>query len=333
MKSITLFSLSALAIATSAFANKPTLNVYTYNSFASEYGPAKQLEADFEKTCACDLRFLPFDDGITMFNRVRLEGAKTKADLVLGIDSFLKEEAQKTGLFAPHGLPLDKVAIPTSGWKSEVFFPYDYGEYAFIYNKEKLSNPPKSMKELIERQDLRVIYQDPRTSTVGRGLLLWVNQLYGNQGEEAVAKQWATLSKHTVTVGKGWSETYGAYLKGEADLALSYTTSPLYHQWYENDDKNVAAIFDEGHLVQVEYVAITQSSQQKALAQKFLQFLHSPEAQKIIAKTNIMKPVVKAEIDPLLSVLPQPKTIEMQYETNPETVRQWLAVWQKAVSQ
>lgn len=331
MKFLKFFSLSALALATSAFANKPTLNVYTYNSFASEYGPAKQLETQFEKSCECDLRFLPFDDGITMFNRVRLEGAKTKADVVLGIDSFLKDEAQKTGLFAPHGLSLENVAIPTNGWKSELFYPFDYGEYAFIYNKEKLQNPPKSMQELINRQDLRVIYQDPRTSTVGRGLLLWINALYHKQ--DTVAKQWETLNKHTVTVGKGWSETYGAYLKGEADLALSYTTSPLYHQWYENDDKNVAAVFDEGHLVQVEYVAITQSSQQKALAQKFLQFLHSPEAQKIIAKTNIMKPVIKEEVDPLLTALPKVKTIEMTMPTSPEIIRQWLSLWQRTVSQ
>ena len=39
-----------------------------------------------------------------------------------------------------------------------------------IYDKNKVKNPPKSLKELVEREDLRVIYQDPRTSSVGRGL-------------------------------------------------------------------------------------------------------------------------------------------------------------------
>ena len=189
------------------------------------------------------------------------------------------------------------------------------------------------MKALIERDDLRVIYQDPRTSTVGRGLLMWVNALYGEQGEQAVAERWTALSKHTVTVGKGWSETYGAYLKGEADLALSYTTSPLYHQWYENDDKNVAAIFDEGHLVQVEYGAIMQSSKQKALAQKFLQFLTTPESQKIIAKANIMHPVIAEEVDPLLSAQPKTKTLTNFAMPSSEQVRQWLNIWQKAITQ
>ena len=312
MNQLTKLSLSAVFLSASAWAQQPTLNVYTYSSFASEYGPAKQLEANFEKTCQCDLRFLPFDDGV---------------------DSFLKDEAEKAGLFTAHELSLDSIAIPTENWKSEVFYPFDYGEYAFIYNKDKLKNPPTSMKALIERTDLRVIYQDPRTSTVGRGLLMWVNALYGEQGEQAVAERWAALSKHTVTVGKGWSETYGAYLKGEADLALSYTTSPLYHQWYENDDKNVAAIFDEGHLVQVEYGAIMQSSKQKALAQKFLQFLTTPESQKIIAKANIMHPVIAEEVDPLLSALPKTKTLTNFAMPSSEQVRQWLNIWQKAITQ
>ena len=44
--------------------------------------------------------------------------------------------------------------------------------------KNKLANPPKSLKELVDRQDLKVLYQDPRTSSIGRGLLLWMNEVY-----------------------------------------------------------------------------------------------------------------------------------------------------------
>lgn len=327
------FNLSAIALATLTFsavaaAEKPVLNVYTYDSFASKYGPAAQLEANFEQVCNCDVRFLPFDNGVTMLNRIRLEGAKTKADVVVGIDNFTQPEAEKSGLFAENNLTLQDTALPVS-WQSHTFYPYDYSEYAFIYNKDKLSNPPKSLKELFERQDLRIIYQDPRTSTVGRGLLVWANQVLSSQ--DNMTNWWEKLAKHTVTVGKGWSETYGAYLKGEADMVLSYTTSPLYHQWYENDDKNVAAYFEEGHLMQVELAAILKSSQQKPLAEQFLRFLHQPESQKIIAKSNIMKPVIAGEIDPLLTALPKTKVLDTQ-QPNPDLIRHWLADWQKAVS-
>ncbi len=323
-----IIALSTLTTSLSAFAEKPVLNVYTYDSFASKYGPAAELETLFEKDCKCDVRFLPFENGVTMLNRVRLEGNKTKADVVVGIDNFTQPEAEKSGLFAENDLTTQDLSLPFM-WKSHTFYPYDYGEYAFIYNKEKLKNPPTSLKELMERQDLRVIYQDPRTSTVGRGFLVWVNQALSSKGN--ISEFWEKLAKHTVTIGKGWSETYGAYLKGEADLVLSYTTSPLYHQWYENDDKNVAAIFEEGHLVQVELAAILKSSSQKALAQQFLRFLHKLESQKIIAKANIMKPVISGDLDPKLSALPKINILDNQ-QPNSDVIRNWLATWQQAVT-
>ena len=320
-----LFALSALTVATTAFAQQPTLTVYTYDSFASELGPAGKLEALFESQCQCDLKFMPFEDGVTMFNRIRLEGNKTKADVMLGIDNFVMPEAEKSGLFVEHHVQNSANNLPLV-WQSNTFLPYDFGEYAFIYNKEKVSNPPKSLKELVERQDLKVIYQDPRTSTVGRGLLFWVNQVYGEQAESA----WQTLAKHTVTVGKGWSETYGAFLKGESDLVLSYTTSPLYHQWHEQTDKYVAADFAEGHLVQVEVAAMTKTSKQPELARQFLRFLQQPEAQKIISYHNVMKPVVNTDVDPLFKTLPSYQTIPFT-QPNVDVVKQWLATWQQSV--
>ena len=39
-------------------------------------------------------------------------------------------------------------------------------------------------------------------------------------------------------------------------MALAYTTSPAYHLIAENDDTKAAAMFDEGHYMQVEVAAI-----------------------------------------------------------------------------
>ncbi|MDY2946794.1 thiamine ABC transporter substrate binding subunit [Mannheimia varigena] len=312
-----LSSLALLSAATSA--NSPTLTVYTYSSFASEYGPAPKLEQNFEKECNCDLKFIPLDDSVTMFNRVRLEGEKTKADVVLGIDNFLQPEAEKSGLFTEFEAKT-KLEI-----KDKIFFPYDTGSYAFIYDKEKLKNPPKSLKELVERQDLKIIYQDPRTSSVGRGFLIWINQVYGDEAPNA----WKALAKHTVTVGKGWSETYGAFLKGESDLVLSYTTSPLYHKWHENTDKYVAAPFEEGHLVQVENAAIVKMTKQKALANQFLEFLHNSQAQHIISYHNVMSPVIKEGVDPAFSEMPEYKSLEFT-PVSQQTIQKWLSEWSKS---
>lgn len=314
------FILSSLALlSASVYANQPTLTVYTYSSFASEYGPAPKLEQNFEKECGCDVKFVPLDDSVTMFNRLRLEEQKPKLMWWSVLIISCNLETEKSGLFAEFEA---KTKLET---QQKIFFPYDTGSYAFIYDKEKLKNPPKSLKELVERQDLKVIYQDPRTSSVGRGFLMWVNQVYGDEAPTA----WKTLAKHTVTVGKGWSETYGAFLKGESDLVLSYTTSPLYHKWHENTDKYVAAPFEEGHLVQVENAAIVKSSQQKALANQFLEFLHKPESQHIISYHNVMNPVLTDGVDPAFAAMPTYKTIEFTPPTT-ETIQKWLADWSKS---
>ena len=93
---------------------------------------------------------------------------------MLGLDSYQIEDAQKLNIFEPNKVDLSQLRLPIK-WENHTFLPFDYAQYAFIYDKNKLTNPPKSLKELVERQDLKVLYQDPRTSSIGRGLLLWMN--------------------------------------------------------------------------------------------------------------------------------------------------------------
>ncbi|MBQ4797209.1 thiamine ABC transporter substrate-binding protein, partial [Pectobacterium versatile] len=78
------------------------------------------------------------------------------------------------------------------------------------------------------------------------------------------------LAAKTVTVTKGWSEAYGLFLKGEADLVLSYTTSPAYHLIAEKKDSYAAANFSEGHYLQVEVAAQLAGSKNPQLAARFL---------------------------------------------------------------
>ena len=42
------------------------------------------------------------------------------------------------------------------------------------------------------------------------------------------------------------------FLENEADMVLSYTTSPAYHLMYEDTSKYKAANFLEGHYIQIE---------------------------------------------------------------------------------
>ncbi|HFI5324585.1 MULTISPECIES: thiamine ABC transporter substrate binding subunit [Serratia] len=308
---------------------KPTLTVYTYDSFAADWGPGPAVKKAFEAQCDCELKFVALEDGVSLLNRLRMEGKNSDADVVLGLDNNLLQAAQQTGLFAPSDVDSSKLSVP-GGWQDKTFVPYDYGYFAFVYNKEKLKNPPKSLHELVDSsQNWKVIYEDPRTSTPGLGLLLWMQKVYGDQAPAA----WQKLAKKTVTVTKGWSEAYGLFLKGEGDLVLSYTTSPAYHLIEEKKDSYAAANFSEGHYLQVEVAGKLKAGKQPELAERFMQFMVSPAFQNAIPTGNWMYPVIKTSLPAGFDQMTVPQTA-LQYSAEDVAKQRsnWIRAWQTAVS-
>lgn len=324
---LNLIALAAIT-STSALAAENTLTIYTYDSFAADWGPGPKIEQAFEAKCGCDVNFVALDDGVSILNRLRLEGGNSKADIVLGLDNNLMAEAKKTGLLTEHNVDTANTVLP-NGWSDTTFVPYDYGYFAFVYNKEKLANPPKSMKELVEtRDDLKVIYQDPRTSTPGQGLMLWMKSIYGDD----VTQAWQKLASKTVTVTKGWSEAYSMFLNGESDLVLSYTTSPAYHLIAENDSKFATANFAEGHYMQVEVAAKVKGSKNSELADQFMNFILSDEFQSAMPTGNWMYPVTDVELPKGFETLSVPsKSLSFSADEVAKMRKSWIREWQSAL--
>ena len=104
--------LAALAAFASLPAAAETLTVYTYSSFVGDWGPGPAIETAFEAECGCDLEFIGVEDGVALLSRLRLEGERTRADVVLGLDMNLVTEARDTGLLAPHRLDLAGLDAP-----------------------------------------------------------------------------------------------------------------------------------------------------------------------------------------------------------------------------
>nr|WP_267136955.1 MULTISPECIES: thiamine ABC transporter substrate binding subunit [Vibrio] len=319
----------AAITSTSAFAAENTLTIYTYDSFAADWGPGPKIEQAFEAKCGCDVNFVALDDGVSILNRLRLEGGNSKADIVLGLDNNLMAEAKKTGLLTEHNVDTANTVLP-NGWSDTTFVPYDYGYFAFVYNTEKLANPPKSMKELVEtRDDLKVIYQDPRTSTPGQGLMLWMKSIYGDD----VTQAWQKLASKTVTVTKGWSEAYSMFLNGESDLVLSYTTSPAYHLIAENDSKFATANFAEGHYMQVEVAAKVKGAKNSELADQFMNFILSDEFQSAMPTGNWMYPVTDVELPKGFETLSVPnKSLSFSADEVAKMRKSWIREWQSALT-
>ncbi len=328
-----LFALAlGLLSAGAASAETPTLTIYTYNSFTSEWGPGPAVTKAFEATCACKIEWVAVEDGAALLSRLQLEGKNTKADLVLGLDTNLTVEATATGLFAPHALDLSNLKLPIA-WTDPVFVPFDYGYFAVVYDKTRLPQPPTSLKELIDGDPgQKILLQDPRSSTPGLGFMLWIKEIYGDKAAAA----WTKLKPRILTVSKGWSEAYALFTQGEAPMVLSYTTSPAYHLIAEKTDKYAAAPFAEGHYMQVEVAGRIAGSPESELAEKFLAFMVSPGFQDQIPTTNWMYPVSEPTgglpkefgqlVQPAKSLLFAPDEVAAHR-------KQWIDEWLQAMSQ
>lgn len=314
-----------------AQAAEPTLTVYTYDSFISEWGPGPAIQKQFEAQCQCKLTWVGLEDGAALLSRLKMEGKKTKADVVLGLDTNLTSEAAATGFFAPAKVDGSKLKLPIA-WNDKTFVPYDYGYFAFVYDSQKLPNPPKSLAELTAPGDQpKILLMDPRTSTPGLGLLLWMKEVYGDKAADA----WAKVAPKVLTISKGWSEAYGLFVKGEAPMVLSYTTSPAYHQINEKTDRYKALDFPEGNYLQVEVAARMASSKHADLADQFLAFLISPEVQKLIPTTNYMFPVINIgdDLPSEFRSIPQPqKTLLMPSDDVAKHRNAWIREWLETVS-
>ncbi|MFN3686379.1 thiamine ABC transporter substrate binding subunit [Salinarimonas sp.] len=264
----------------------PTLTVYTYSSFVGRYGPGAAIGDLFEERCGCRLEWVASDDSGSLLGRLRLEGETTGADVVLGLDMNLAHEARALGLFAPHGRDTGDLDLPIA-WEDDVFLPFDWGHLAFVYDETRLPAPPTSLRALVEDVDgPSLVLQDPRTSAPGFGFLLWMEAVFG---EEAPAA-WEKLAPRVVTFTSGWSQAYGLFLEGEADMVLSYQTSPAYHRAVENETRYRAAAFEEGHYLHVEIAGMIRTSAEPELARDFLDFMLSDDFQALIPQGNWMFP-------------------------------------------
>ena len=304
------------------------LTVYTYDSFVSEWGPGPLIEKTFEEKYSVDLELIAVDSAATLLNKVILEGSNTKADIILGLDMNLFNSAENSELFTAHNMKNinEKLNLPIE-WKSEIFVPYNYGYFAFVYNNKKLKNPPKSMDELLNITDARIVIQDPRTSTPGLGLLTWMKILYGENAQE----NWSKLNKKIISVTKGWTDAYyNFFMSGEADIVLSYSTSPAAHIMFEENYDISASIFKEGNYLSVEFAGILKSSKNKKVANIFLDFMLSDEFQKVIPSTNIMYPVTNIKLPDAFNELEIPKALQLNPKEINDYKDEWINEWLNA---
>lgn len=310
-----------------------TLTVYAYDSFCGEWGPGQKVVTDFEAKTGIKVDLVSAGDGPQMLTKATMEKSNPIADVVLGIPNDLAAKALESDLFESYDSPaLNDIPEFLKFDPSNRLNPFNYGDFAFVYDSEKISGDdiPTSLNDLTDpKYKGKIILIDPRTSTVGLGLLLWTREVFGDD----YLTWWENVKDNALTITDGWSSAYGMFTEGEAPIVLSYTTSPAYHVMWEDTTRYRAAIFEEGHSLTIEGVAILKTSPKKENARAFVDFVLS-DAQSDIATTNTMYPTNKtATVPEAYEWAPIPDTqLSLDYNDISKNLDTWEKEWTQVMS-
>lgn len=322
----------------------PQLVVSTYDSIVAKGGLGPMIFPLFEKRCHCHLSVLSSGNGEQLVGRLELDAQRGKptANVVMGLDESNFNRAKPELDLEAHLKTKTPYAIEFKAPPG--FVPYDYGFFSFIADQDSLKREglkaPQKFSELLKPEWRRnLILEDPRTSTPGMAFLLYVNQI-SNQDV------WSTLRSQWLTLTPSWDAAYGLFLKQEAPLVWSYTTSQAYHEQHGDlpadgrERRYSALVFEEGLALQVEGASIVQGSfpqgqegqRLRELALEFLQFLQTPDVQSQIPLKNWMYPIVKStELPQSFKNLPKPLKI-IHLPVVREEVESELSKWTNVVS-
>ncbi|MGZ3689673.1 MAG: thiamine ABC transporter substrate-binding protein, partial [Bdellovibrionota bacterium] len=322
----------------------PDLVIYAYDSFVAKGGLGGEILPLFEKKCGCHVRALGSGDGGQLLTRLQLDAERKQpgAQIVLGLDQQTWPRAQpyleEWGEWTPTGYD----RLPRFLQIARGFLPIDYGYFSLIgdrktFEEMKIPFPEKpiAFRGLSEPQFARkILLEDPRTSTPGLAFLLMTKALAGAE----FGDYWKSFRRQWLTLTPGWDAAYGLFLKEQAPLVWSYTTSQAYHREHGDLAGRYAAIlFEEGEPLQIEGAALirggTRGDQQRKLARGFLEFLLSSDVQAQIPLRNWMLPVKSSgPLPKSFRDLPVP-THRIPVASDPAEINRTLQEWSKAVGQ
>ncbi|MGC9313871.1 MAG: thiamine ABC transporter substrate-binding protein [Sediminispirochaetaceae bacterium] len=306
--------------------------VYAYDSFVSEWGPGPVVAEAFEAEYGIPVELVSAGDGAQVLQKAVLEKGNPRADVLVGIDNNLLSTAIRQDVLEPYR-SLESGKIDPDLIFDEEFYvtPYDYGYFSIIYDTEKIDEPPRTMQELTDpRFKDQLILMDPRTSTPGLGFLMWSVHRYG----EDFTCYWENLESSILTITEGWDSGYGLFTSGEAPMVLSYTTSPAYHVEYEDSTRYQAAVFEDGHYMQIEGMGVVKGAPHPDAARKFIDFALSDSFQSVIPLTNWMYPVVPGtELPASFEYAPEPeKSFYFPSAEVLENRESWIDEWSLIVT-
>lgn len=306
MKKIILL-LSAFCLLLSACASQATpaqdvepqtLTIMTHDSFAVSEDVVKV----FEQTNNAKLTFLQSGDAGAVLNKAILTKEAPLADVLFGVDNTFLSRALEANIFESYVSPElanipDRFKLDSSNKVS----PVDYGDVCINYDKKYFSENslavPQSLEDLTKPEYANLlVVENPATSSTGLAFLMATVAHFG----DGYLDYWRDLNANGVVVVDGWETAYYTNFsassgRGPQPMVVSYGTSPAAEVIFAEtplDDAPTASIFGPDTCFrQIEFAGILKGTENRALAEKFVDFMLSKQFQEDVPMQMFVYPV------------------------------------------
>jgi len=318
-----------------------TLTVMTHDSFAASEGVIQE----FEKANNVKVTFLKSGDAGAALNKAILSKDAPLADVFYGVDNTLLSRALNSDIYESYASPmLSNVADEFQLDLKNRALPVDYGDVCINYSKAFFAKNdlpvPASLDDLTKPEyNGMLVVENPATSSPGLAFLLATIAKYGDPG---YLDYWKALKTNGLVVVDGWETAYNTNFSGSAGngpqpMVVSYASSPAAEVVYAAsvlDDAPTASITAPGACFrQVEFVSILKGTQNRDMAEKFIDFMLDVQFQEDIPLNMFMYPVHKqAQLPEVFVKYAQTASEAANVPANLDAMREtWINDWTQAV--
>ncbi|NKQ37588.1 MAG: thiamine ABC transporter substrate-binding protein [Chloroflexi bacterium] len=321
-----------------------TLTLMSHDSFAI----SEEVLQLFEEENNVIVELLPSGDAGAALNQAILAKENPLADLFFGVDNTFMSRALEADIFVPYDSPaLADIRDDLILDESNRLLPVDYGDVCLNYDKawfaEKGLPVPASWDDLLDPAYERLlVVENPATSSPGLAFMLATVAAFGADGEYDFLDYWADLRANDVMVTNGWEDAYYGQFTvgggGERPLVVSYASSPPAEFIFADppaDESPTASITAPGMCFrQVEFVGILKGTENRDLAEKFVDFMLGQTFQEDIPLNMFVFPANEQ------AALPQEFTDWAQIPDQPATLSPdeiaanrdaWIEAWTEVV--
>lgn len=279
-------------------AGTQTITIMTHDSFSV----SEDVVQVFEEANNATVVFLQSGDAGSVLNRAVLTKDAPLADLLFGVDNTFLSRALEEEIFEPYDSPLlDEIPDAYKLDDSNRALPVDYGDVCINYDKAYFAENdlavPQSLEDLTrpEYAGLLVV-ENPATSSPGLAFLLATVAHFG----EEFTEYWQALRDNGVVVVDGWETAYytnfsGSSGRGGQPMVVSYGSSPaaevIFAEKPVEDAPTASILGPDTCFRQIEFVGILKGTQNRSLAEKFVDFMLDTEFQEDVPLQMFVYPV------------------------------------------